>query len=209
MVLSAPTWTCVPNKIFELMPQMKEAELRIVLAISRLTCGYHRRSIRISLTGLMKFTGMSRQGVINGYKDAVAHGFLLITKGNSEASNTYVLNVDWGSQPSSTKIVNEVDQQAVNQVDSYKRKHIKENNIKQKGCNDEDFKKAKERLTWDLHDDSKIPPETQMVWLKTYPPKTIINALQAYQEALNNNQDIHSPIGFIFHQIKGVFYAQV
>ena len=123
-----PNYTQTPNDLFILMASMKEAELRVVLAICRLTFGFHRTKARASLTRLQKMTGLSRQGVINGAKAAEERG--LITKISGKGVNEWIVNV--------------VDQQLVNVLDhksqrsrppSIKQKYKQHNNNRNKESN--------------------------------------------------------------------------
>lgn len=64
--LPKPNYTGIPNTLFEMMPDMKEAELRVVLAIARQTFGWHKKNDRISLRQMQKLTGLSRPAIIRG-----------------------------------------------------------------------------------------------------------------------------------------------
>ncbi len=75
--LEPPNHTQVPNALFDdLMCQMKEAELRVTLAICRYTFGWHKKEDEISLTCLQKMTGMSRPGVIKGIEAGMQRGVI-------------------------------------------------------------------------------------------------------------------------------------
>lgn len=101
----APNYTQIPNVILDrLMPIMSNSELRVVMAICRTTFGWHKECDCLSLTQLEKLTGMSRQGVINGVEALIARGVL--TRYPKGRSFEYCL------------IVNDVDQEIVNEVDS-------------------------------------------------------------------------------------------
>jgi hypothetical protein len=132
-----PNYTMVPNKLFELMPRMKEAELRVTLAIVRQTFGYidadtgkRKAEDELSLTQLEHKTGLSRQAVVNGTSQGLERGTLARRPvGNSFAYHlvlsTVVNEVDQStkltSQASRPKAVNEVDRQVVNEVDTQKK----------------------------------------------------------------------------------------
>ena len=124
---NAPNYTQIPNELLDdHLPNMKDAELRVVLSIARKTIGWHKQHDRISLTQLQKMTGMSRQGVLNGITDAVERG--VVEKIEHEVgSYEYGLVVNEVDRP-----VNEVDQLVVNEVDTQK-KVIKETNQKETG----------------------------------------------------------------------------
>lgn len=75
MSYNPPNYTQIPNALLdEHMPTMKDAELRVVLAIARETFGWHRKSRKLSIPELQAKTGMSNRGVINGVQDALANG---------------------------------------------------------------------------------------------------------------------------------------
>ncbi len=76
-----PNYTQVPNILFEIMHDLKEAELRVILAVARKTFGWHKKTDRISFSQMMKMTGLSHRGVWLGVRDAEARGLLLRTKG--------------------------------------------------------------------------------------------------------------------------------
>ena len=59
-----PNYTQLPNTLLDIhMPHMKEAELRVVLAIARSTFGWHKTQDKLSISQLMEKTGLTRQGV--------------------------------------------------------------------------------------------------------------------------------------------------
>lgn len=121
-----PNYTQLPNDVFLLMPKMKEAELRIVLALCRLTFGFHKFRTRASLTKLQKMTGLSRQGVLNGAEQAESRG--LITKISGRGVNEWVVNVvdqqlinvlDHSSQRSRPPSIKQKVKQSNNSIDKY------------------------------------------------------------------------------------------
>lgn len=77
MNVDTPNFTQIPNEFLDRwMPHLGDAELKVVLAVMRLTFGFHRESVRASITTLHEMTGLSRQGVINGGDAAQEHGIL-------------------------------------------------------------------------------------------------------------------------------------
>ena len=121
--------TCqVPNVIFdEVMPGISNVALRVLMVIVRQTYGFNVESKQIGLDRLMKLSGLSRQGVVNGVKDL--GGLIAIKRGpaNSRVPNEYALNIDI----STGELVNKLDQSTkltsqksalrpVNKVDSLK-----------------------------------------------------------------------------------------
>lgn len=129
--VNPPNYTQVPNTLIDdLMPKMKEAELKVVLAIARETFGWHRDEKSLSLTRLQALTGLSRQGVVNGIEDGLRrHAIERRTHGQSFRYRLLVNEVDRSKGQRSgpdrstplTSLVNEVDRQLVNEVDTAKK----------------------------------------------------------------------------------------
>lgn len=124
-------YTQVPNWVFEAMPHWPNAMTKIVLIVARQTYGYHRELDEISISQFQDWTGLSRQGVISGIKQAIKMGVV-----RKEKLNTYGLiepaqlvnSVDQPSQESGLPLVNTVDQpsqlsrpELVNSVDPQKK----------------------------------------------------------------------------------------
>lgn len=100
--IAPPNYTQIPNLILDAyLPAMSEAELKITLAISRQTFGWHREQAALSLSRLQKMTGLSRQGVINGITSGMERG--TIYRQPRGQGFEYGLIVD-------DELVNEVDQ---------------------------------------------------------------------------------------------------
>jgi hypothetical protein len=100
------TYTQVPNFIFDSMGKMAEAELKVILCLTRLTCGYHRPSVECSLSAFQKASSLSRQGVINGITAGMERGVIKRTEGRRGGFVYELVNeVD----QSTTQLVNEVD----------------------------------------------------------------------------------------------------
>jgi hypothetical protein len=73
-----PNYTQVPNDLFEIhLAQMGEAELRVVLVLIRQTLGYHRESVRFSISNIEAMTGLSRSSAIDGCDQAIEHGYIV------------------------------------------------------------------------------------------------------------------------------------
>lgn len=70
-----PTYTKTPNEIFEAMDKMSDSELRVTLALVRLTHGYHRPDCKVNYDQLQDMTGLSRGGVASGIAATGARGF--------------------------------------------------------------------------------------------------------------------------------------
>jgi hypothetical protein len=96
MAIEKPNYTQIPNVVLDdLMALMEETELRVTLAISRRTFGFHRESAKLSLSELQKMTGLSRQGVINGVTAGIKRGTIEREPiGDSYAYRMVVYSVD-------------------------------------------------------------------------------------------------------------------
>ena len=119
MSIKPPNYTQTPNDVFALIPEMKDAELRVTLIIVRETFGWQQggSAAMLSLTDLMGLTGLSRQGVLNGLNAGKARGTIYQIKGERTAKTAYglVVNVVDQSTPltsprSRPELVNVVDQ---------------------------------------------------------------------------------------------------
>lgn len=60
-----PNTTQYPNFLFDLMPTLKEGELRLLNAIVRKTYGWQKQKDRISISQMIELTGMSKQGILD------------------------------------------------------------------------------------------------------------------------------------------------
>jgi len=119
--IQAPNYTQLPNAVLGdvakggvvlpgLMASMGEAELKVTLALARLTIGFHRDDTRTPLSRLMQITGMSRQGVLIGIEQAEERGTIEVLRdGGVNEYRLLVYELD--------QVVNNVDQQLVNNVD--------------------------------------------------------------------------------------------
>jgi hypothetical protein len=115
-------YTQVPNFIFDLICQMGDAELKVILCLVRLTCGYHRTVTECSLSIFQRSSGLSRQGAINGINAGMERGVIKRTEGRRGGFVYELVNeVDQStsqpnglvdeptSQRSGLELVNEVD----------------------------------------------------------------------------------------------------
>jgi phage replication O-like protein O len=126
---SNENYTKVPNAVLNcLMAKIKSmSELKVIFAIVRQTNGYQKKTDVISISQFEKLTGLTRQGVINGVALALKHGY--ITREPSGQSWNYTLQlvnrIDYlneaTSQQNGLEVVNEIDQQLVNRLDTQKK----------------------------------------------------------------------------------------
>jgi hypothetical protein len=102
-----PNYTQIPNAFWSILPQMSEAELKVSLVIARETFGWHRQQKEMSLSYLMKATGLSRQSVINGTEAGIERG--TIYKRESGNSFAYGLAI----QEIEPQVVQNLDQSEI------------------------------------------------------------------------------------------------
>jgi len=85
-----PGWTKTPNAIFDAMPEMSEAELKITMALVRATYGVHSERCALTYNDLSAATGMtSRASVSKGVKAVLARGFFAQEDGRSAYTTVY------------------------------------------------------------------------------------------------------------------------
>lgn len=75
--IKSPRYTQTPNVLFDkYLADMGLAELKVVMAISRKTFGWHQNGCRISIRSLAALTGLSENGVLSGARAAQKRGIL-------------------------------------------------------------------------------------------------------------------------------------
>ena len=144
-------YTQTPNIIFDSLPDLHPSEAVLAFFICRQTFGYHKEQAQLSLSFIEKGTGLSRQGVINAAEALIRKGW--VAKKASGQSFTYELlvkpvrpnqlvnsvdqshselvnSVDRTSRLSRPELVNSVDYQLVNSVDTNKERITKERSLK-------------------------------------------------------------------------------
>lgn len=126
MTIDKPNYTQIPNSILGdvkrgntvdpgLMATLEGSELKVLLAVCRLTFGYHQETRRASLSMVEDMTGLSRQGVINASNSLEKKNLIARKKDGGVTLWQVVVNsVDYLlCEPmvnSVDKVVNSVDQ---------------------------------------------------------------------------------------------------
>jgi phage replication O-like protein O len=171
--LLIPNTTQVPNVLLDVvMPAIKNASLRVLLAVARKTYGYQKSADDISLTQLQKLTGLSRQGVVNGISGL---GNLLGIENGDDGMNRYRLNVDL----SSGELVNLFDQskkltsQKRSPQGSQRSRHTKPNKNKTNICGPSPVPNPETR-----RDDAAIDDGFERAW-SLYPRRSGSNSKKA------------------------------
>lgn len=126
-------WTQTPNFIYDLMPDMKEAEIKVVMVIVRETIGWQKESVSLSLSDFERLTGMARASVNSGIQAAIQRGILERTEdGQSfiykiveppqETELVQILNhLDGTSTKSEPQLVQNLDHELVQNLDPIQR----------------------------------------------------------------------------------------
>lgn len=85
-----PNTTQVPNFIFDLIPRLSEAELKVLMVIIRKTYGWHKDTDKIAASQLEKLTGLSYSAIKKARASLRTKGLKLIKyKGNGRAITEY------------------------------------------------------------------------------------------------------------------------
>lgn len=75
MAFKSPNYTQVPNDFWDMLPDMTDAEIRVMLVMIRETFGYHRKSAKVGFSQLQKRSGLkSYNGAVLGARAAEARG---------------------------------------------------------------------------------------------------------------------------------------
>lgn len=85
--LMSPNHTQTPNDLFDYyMSKLNGSELKVMLAIVRLTLGWHRRKAKASLRNIQKITGISHRRLITKAAEKLQneHGLIEYDPRNSE-----------------------------------------------------------------------------------------------------------------------------
>lgn len=107
-----PNYTQAPNVLLdELLPEIKTlGELKVTLVVVRETIGWHEEERKLSLAELERRTGLSRQGVIDGAKAAVARGTVERRVEGVRGAQEVFYALNLASQESGLGLVNDLDQ---------------------------------------------------------------------------------------------------
>lgn len=133
----SPNYTQIPNDFFDMIPDMTNAELRVVLVAMRQIFGFHKSAPEaISLSQFEKRTGLSRNGVIRGIIDATKHGVMekSDTPGKRAVSK-YTIAVNAPNEHTTSavsELVKDSTSAATELVTSAASEHTKESVVKEK-----------------------------------------------------------------------------
>jgi hypothetical protein len=77
----APNYTQVPNDYFDLVMEMTIAEIKVLSALIRVTLGYHRDEITLSVREMARITNLDPKSVMAGASKLEARGLIERTVG--------------------------------------------------------------------------------------------------------------------------------
>ena len=158
-------WTQTPNFIYDLMPEMKEAEIKVVMLIVRQTIGWQRESVSLSVSDFKRMTGLAQASVVSGIKAALDHGILERT--GDKNSYTYKI-IEPVATPKSVQNLNRFDEpvQILNQNGSNSESKSVQN------LNDTNIKRIKEKEeTKEIVADATPTPPVAPVVVKEKPKR--------------------------------------
>ncbi len=95
MAFQSPNFTPIPNDLFEMAPDMNEAELRVTLFLLRQTFGYRTASVELTVNAVAAGTSLSRRGVYLGTEAAEKRGS--ITKATKAKHTIWTVNIAEGA----------------------------------------------------------------------------------------------------------------
>jgi phage replication O-like protein O len=128
-----PNYTQIPNTFLDnQMPVIQSlSELKVCLAVMRQTFGWHKEEDQLSISQLETLTGLSRPSVTDGVKAALAHQIITRRKeGNTFFYRLNVKDLDMpggnGSKESLPKVVKNLNQQVVKNLNPQKKDRKKE-----------------------------------------------------------------------------------
>ncbi len=127
--VEAPHYTQVPNIILDNMDQFSGSELKVVMAITRATLGWHRNTKVMSISYIAKATGLSNQSVITATAALLEDG--IIDRFKYGESYAYRLQIQESTQKIGQGGSLKIRQAVVKKMD--KRKDtLKDNVLKEK-----------------------------------------------------------------------------
>lgn len=88
-----PNHTQTPNKFFDMVPDMSEAELRVTLVMIRHTLGYHKNTFKMGMQKLGDASGLTRQGAMAGAEAAEKRGIFKRSNPDSQKEAEWELNL--------------------------------------------------------------------------------------------------------------------
>lgn len=131
----SPNYTQVPNDLFDMLPDMTDAEIRVTLIMIRETVGYHRDAAKVGMAELARRAGLSYNGAVAGCQSASIRGTFKRTNPDAKTQAEWELNIKTPSASEGKKSkhpqpVRESPSASEGQVGLNKVKEIKTESIK-------------------------------------------------------------------------------
>lgn len=156
MSINKPNYTQVPNDLLGdilpgnqikpgLMAKLEGSELKVYLAVCRLTFGYHQNQRRASYAMLETLTGLSRQGIINA-ANKLEYEYKLIKRSQDGGVTLW------------QAIVNSVDNQDSNIMESSSQASLQDCQLSLQGSQLSRHPSKKETLKETKKKKSELPP---------------------------------------------------
>lgn len=130
--IDQPNFTQIPNVLLEQSGTMEETELRIILAISRKTFGWHKREDLLSLSQFKILTGMSRPSIVKGIGLAIANGWIARRPYGNSFKYTLLVNDVYQPGEMLVNVVYQSGGEMVNDVYTQKKEVLKEKTLRAK-----------------------------------------------------------------------------
>jgi len=123
-------YTPIANELLEsiLLLNLGRSELKIILAIMRLTYGWSRKEAEISVSVFQKLTGLDRRNAVRAIKNLLDGGLISRSEGNKmkygQPVYKYVINKKGYCQYDNRTIVNMTTEPIVNMTTNKTKKAI-------------------------------------------------------------------------------------
>jgi len=96
--LVAPNYTQIPNVVFDYwLPRLKPSEFTVLLCLCRKLFGWHKTSDFISVSQIVKATGLTKNTALKSIESLIEHGLVLRQHHSNERGNhpnEYALNIE-------------------------------------------------------------------------------------------------------------------
>lgn len=209
--VKAPAYFQCPNELVDhWLPLLKETELKVLLVIIRKTFGWHKKRDRISISQLMKFTGLSRQSVITASDSLANKGIILKeTFGNLGQEETFYEliviedsnNYDQSKIPTPPSLNNRPP--PVQNLDSQK-KSLKEKE-KEREREEKINKFVIDCLLYRFKDDEKLPFSEANLrdFIEEFGLSSVANSVYSYMQMnKSERKNLYAPSGWLKNRLK-------
>lgn len=143
-----PGYTQIPNKVLDSLRLFTESEVRILMALCRQTFGYKKYQDTISISQFMKFTGMTKTGVIAGTDGLLKQGVIYRIEKSTKFGKSYeygfrmeknteedlVRQADRVTLDLKGEVVRQADKEVVRQADTQNKEEKQSTEKQRKAC---------------------------------------------------------------------------